>query len=951
MADERIDVEVTDKVSANVEKKLRDIGDAAGSAHTFVERLKTELGSMNTAALVKLQTTSNSTTRALAQQMNAQARLATATARSATEDAKAALQKQRLATETARTAAAEARAAQASSNAASASLRAAQAAQRAADGTSSYASRAHALKSSLDPLYAAQSRFDNEMNEAKTLLNAGAINMRTYTAAVTAANAKLDAAKGAQDRFNNSVRQGSTATRLAGHHQANLVAQLNDIGVSLASGQNPFIVLIQQGSQLQDLSMRVDGGFKTLIGTVLRMFAPFAAVAAVVGVLAIEFKRFSDEVKSNAKPELEAYVETLGLTRDEMKRLEEDSGGITVTMGDMWHGFWMTVGEGLAGFKDEWDATTNFVVQAWDFTVDILYKAFVGFYGLVVGGMRGIAVTIMNLPEVAGETAKSIANATLAAIEFMANKTIDAINWVSEKANSITSVVGIEFSQIGQVSLGRFERSGRNIADVFATEVVGAVREADNTLTAFGQRWDANARKAARDRIGNAAQEIIDDRSPGRARGNRGRTGQEAKTQIDYIKETTNALDQELSRMRMLKDEREVQQRLDQIEQEFIRRRMPLDQAQLDVFREKIEAITSYKYVQSELDRITEEAVAPMRTLNAVQEAAIDLMNRGVISAEQYALQIGKAGRALAQATDPLFQFKEELAAGERALGLYGDAVEANNYLESVRQQLVEEGYEGDALRNKLLSEEVQGLIAKNAALREQQAIQSMVAGIVDPILDRQNMLDNEMNYYAELQRLRDEDVLSTQQYEQAKYQLQAQFSEMRLQGASNFFGELASLTSSGNKELAAIGKAAAVAQATIDGYVAVQKALASAPPPFNFALAAAVALKTGVQVAGIMSTNVGSYATGGDFMVQGKAGVDNNNINMNVSRGERVIVQTPAQQREAAMNGGPSNVEVPVTVNNMLDREDLAEAVTTSDQFERKVLNIIRSNPRAGGE
>lgn len=949
MADERIDVEVTDKVSANVEKKLRGIGDAAGSAHTFVERLKTELGSMNTAALVKLQTASNSTTRALAQQMNAQARLATATARSATEDAKAALQKQKLATETARTAAAEARAAQASSNAASASLRAAQAAQRAADGTSSYASRAHALKSSLDPLYAAQSRFDNEMNEAKTLLNAGAINMRTYTAAVTSANAKLDAAKGAQDRFNNSVRQGATATRLAGHHQANLVAQINDIGVSLASGQNPFIVLIQQGSQLQDLSMRVDGGFKTLAMSTLRLVAPFAAAAAVFGVLAVEFSRFHDEVKQGADAELKAYVATLGLTRDELKRLEEDSGGITVTMGDMWHGFWMTVGEGLAGFKDEWDATTNFVGQAWDMTVDFLYKAFVGFYGLVVGGMRGIAVTIMNLPEVAGETAKSIANATLAAIEFMANKTIDAINWVSEKANSITSVVGIEFSQIGQVSLGRFERSGRNIADVFATEVTGAVREADNTLTAFGQRWDANARRAARDRIGNTAQEIIDDRSPGRTRNPR--EGRDAKTQIDYINETTNALDQELARMRMLKDEREVQQRLDQIEQEFIRRRMPLDQAQLDVFREKIEAITSYKYVQSELDRIHEAAVAPMRTFNAVQEAANDLLDRGAISAEQYALEIGKAGRALAQATDPLFQFKEDLAAGERALGLYGDAIEDNNYLESVRQQLVEQGYEGDALRNKLLSDEVQNLVARNAALREQQAIQSTVAGIVDPILDRQNMLDNEMNYYAELQRLRDEDVLNTQQYEQAKYQLQAQFSEMRLQGASNFFGELASLTSSGNKELAAIGKAAAVAQATIDGYLAVQKALASAPPPLNFALAGAVALKTGVQVAGIMSTNVGSFNTGADFMVQGRAGIDNNNINMNVSRGERVIVQTPAQQRAAAEGGAPANVEVPVTVNNMLDGEDLADAVTSSDQFERKVLNIIRSNPKAGGE
>jgi len=1007
MADERIDVEVTDKVSANVEKKLREIGDAAGSAHTFVERLKAELGSMNTSALVKLQAASNSTTRALAAQMNAQARLATATARSAMEDAKAALQKQRLATETARTEAAQARAMQATATAASASLRATQAAQAAQDRANAVkeqatrAAREHTA--ALDREAAAQARIkamversvaSSGIRQAAPGALGGMAGSRATAAAqteamrsgldqVTQATQRADAAgaafetatvsrfgrikaatlnaydstrdalhhwfspRGAQqgakgmDALASSTLKAGNASKLAGHHQANLVAQINDIGVSLASGQNPFIVMIQQGSQLQDLSMRVEGGFKTLAMATLRMFAPFAAVAAIVGVLAVEFRSFHKAIKDEAEPELKAFVDTLGLTRDELKRLEEDSGGITVTMGDMWKGFWATVKEGLAGFSDEWDSVTNFVGEAWDFTVDFLYKAFVGFYGLVVGGMRGIAKIIGNLPTVAAETAKAIANVTLSAIEFMTNKVIDGINFVVAGASEVLGFFGIEIEQMGHVSFGRFARTGADAADIIAAEVTGAVREADRTLTAFGQRWDANARTAARDRIGNAAQEILDDRSPGRAARNR-RDGQEAKTQIDYINETTNALDNELARMRMLKDEREVQQRLDQIEQEFIRRRMPLDQAQLAVFREKIEAITEYKYVQSELDRITEEVQAPMRTYNAVQSAANDLLARGVINAEQYAEQITRAGRAMAQATDPLFNFKEELAAGERALGLYGDAIEANNYLETVRQALVEQGYEGDALRVKMLSEEVQGLIARNAALREQQAIQSTVASIVDPLLERQNMLANESNYYAELQRLRDNDVLSTQQYEQAKYELQARFSEMRLQGASTFFGQLASLTSSGNKELAAIGKAAAVAQATIDGYVAVQKALASAPPPWNFALAGAVALQTGVQVAGIMSTNVGNFATGGDFMVQGKAGIDNNNINMNVSRGERVTIQTPAQQREAMNNGGGQPVEVKQKIVNMFDEREFISAMDSEDG-EEVIMNIIR--------
>lgn len=70
--------------------------------------------------------------------------------------------------------------------------------------------------------------------------------------------------------------------------------------------------------------------------------------------------------------------------------------------------------------------------------------------------------------------------------------------------------------------------------------------------------------------------------------------------------------------------------------------------------------------------------------------------------------------------------------------------------------------------------------------------------------------------------------------------------------GASDFFGNMASLSQSGNKKLAAIGKAAAIAQATIDGYAAIQKALAAFPPPFNFAAAAAVGVATTANVANI---------------------------------------------------------------------------------------------------
>ena len=68
-------------------------------------------------------------------------------------------------------------------------------------------------------------------------------------------------------------------------------------------------------------------------------------------------------------------------------------------------------------------------------------------------------------------------------------------------------------------------------------------------------------------------------------------------------------------------------------------------------------------------------------------------------------------------------------------------------------------------------------------------------------------------------------------------------------------------LANSSNHTLAAIGKAAGIAQATIDGVVAVQKAWASAPFPFNFPAVAATTVATAANVAAIAGVG---FAEGG---------------------------------------------------------------------------------------
>ncbi|HTN31798.1 MAG TPA: tape measure protein [Pseudomonas sp.] len=78
---------------------------------------------------------------------------------------------------------------------------------------------------------------------------------------------------------------------------------------------------------------------------------------------------------------------------------------------------------------------------------------------------------------------------------------------------------------------------------------------------------------------------------------------------------------------------------------------------------------------------------------------------------------------------------------------------------------------------------------------------------------------------------------------------------------SAEFFGNMAALSQSENKKIATIGKMSAIAQATIQGALAAQMALAAAPPPLNFALAASVGVATAANIATI--SGVG-FATGG---------------------------------------------------------------------------------------
>ena len=180
---------------------------------------------------------------------------------------------------------------------------------------------------------------------------------------------------------------------------------------------------------------------------------------------------------------------------------------------------------------------------------------------------------------------------------------------------------------------------------------------------------------------------------------------------------------------------------------------------------------------------------------------------------------------------------------------------------------------------------------------------------------------------------------------------------------SSSFFGIMATLSQSGHGKLAAIGKAAAMAQATIDGYLAIQKALAAFPPPFNFIAAGVVGVATAANVsaiAGIGFSNGGYTGAGGvnepaGTVHKGEIVWSQSDIrkfggvasvealrNGNVSAG-----RSSSGAGSSAASGGNGNVTAPERPMTVQLVEDASKAgqVSRSQLTDRDVIRICVAN------
>lgn len=294
---------------------------------------------------------------------------------------------------------------------------------------------------------------------------------------------------------------------------------------------------------------------------------------------------------------------------------------------------------------------------------------------------------------------------------------------------------------------------------------------------------------------------------------------------------------------------------------------------------ERLQALQGKTGIDREiLNRKLEETARLGRDLTPVEEAQIETFVRGND-------ELSRKAAILEALKQPINDYKSEIAALN---ALLADGLITQ---EQYNLRLSDMGKGATEFKAGLLGQNSQGESFADAAAREAADRQ------------RDEQLVRLQEYLAQGTILEEEAAAIRAAIWRQHANQMMDIDHNRFDNAKTVLNQLAQLQNSKSREISAIGKAAAVTQATIDAYVAINKALASLPPPFNAVMAAAIGATAFANVSNIMGLKDGGY-------VSGPGGPRSDSVPANLSNGEFVVNADATARNRAlleAINSGRS--------------------------------------------
>lgn len=289
--------------------------------------------------------------------------------------------------------------------------------------------------------------------------------------AIEASSARAAAGLAVQNR---ALATTGSLSRMAAAQQRNLVFQLNDIGVSLASGMNPLMVAAQQGSQIATIYGPGEGGIgralqetgKLAVGMVTKFWPIGAAVGAATGAVA-------------------AMTSEINKASD-----------VQVSFGDVAMASWQVFADGVYSLVEPAiSSIIGWLGSLWETVRPSLVNLGNGIVATFVGAYNSVTATWAVLPAALGDIVITTANAVVDGVELMVNGSIGLINDFTRGARSALGAVGLDIGDIGSVDIGSFANPFAGAADGVAGQIGAAFGDAFST-DFLGQAFDAIKNKA-----------------------------------------------------------------------------------------------------------------------------------------------------------------------------------------------------------------------------------------------------------------------------------------------------------------------------------------------------------------------------------------------------------------------------------------------------------------------
>lgn len=322
------------------------------------------------------------------------------------------------------------------------------AAKAANDNIGNLAIEADRLRSKIDPMYTAQKRFNQEMDAADALLKKGMISTREHAAAVDMARKALNdhavsVAGNATElgRLNPKVMEAGETSKLSRHHVMNLGYQFQDLFVSLASGQKPTTVFIQQGSQIAsvmaDAGVGIGGTIKQLGGMVagfIRANPIILGIATAVGLVTAAVNLMADDISK--------------------------SSGVTVKASDVMLGAFDVIRKGISTYVTAaFKAMGLDVGTVWDNVVEFTRKAINLIIGVGTLAPRTLITAFQVLPAAIADIFFSTVNNAIGSLNGLLAKATLLINAFISGANSILGEFGMAVPILSAPQISLLENS------------------------------------------------------------------------------------------------------------------------------------------------------------------------------------------------------------------------------------------------------------------------------------------------------------------------------------------------------------------------------------------------------------------------------------------------------------------------------------------------------------